>query len=384
MTVRTLFLLVAIQSFASLAAAAPSVAKTRDHIVAKLPSAEATMVCGAINEPPTAALWDDADREPRKCPAAQRRKYSPKYQGLAYQILDFESEACFVPDESYRILDDIVDKVIKRVKAEGPLSAEQKILLISSTTSSVLTDMGFALWIPTATLSDAMIQRRSEKERFRHLFDCDTGSMILLTIAEILKIPASLVESTIPSNSDPKKIVQHNFVRWPIDPERSINWDMNAKQVCSTPMANQLPYQGKNLTISQVWAYERSLRGSLWERQSNYEKALLDYKQAIADFPERPGNQNNFAWLVATKNLSQRRELLPSALAAAVKASEARVDANVLDTLACIYALAGNFDKAIETEMHAVDAATEEDKTAFERRLNKFRAEPRSDCTGEL
>jgi hypothetical protein len=101
------------------------------------------------------------------------------------------------------------------------------------------------------------------------------------------------------------------------------------------------------------------------------------------DFPERPGAHNGFAWIVATKDIPHRRDHLDDALAAASKASAAREDADILDTLACVYAYKGDFAKALETEEHAIRVATAENKPAFERRRDKFRPEIQKDCTGE-
>lgn len=369
-------------SVASVSASSSSVsAKSAKPLNPPLP--EPTLVCGAKNVPPTAYAWSEEDRKPPRCESPKVRGYVPKFKGLAYDILNFESEACFVPDETYRILDEIVEEVVKRVNTAGGSDTEQRIVLISRTTSAVLSEMGFALWIPTETLSDAMILRRSESDKFRHIFDCDTGSMILLTISEVMGTKAFLVESTIPSNSDQRKIVQHNFVNWPTSPEQSINWDMNSKEVCTAPKANQLPYQGKNLTKQQLWAYETSLRAHLWERAGRYDKALLDYLQAMKDFPERPGAYNGFAWLVATKEIPNRNAYKEDALAAALKASVAREDANILDTLACVYAFMGNFAKAIEVEELAIKVATADSIPDFRRRLDNFRPGIQKDCTGE-
>jgi hypothetical protein len=247
--------LISLSIATSVANAGPiTLVRSPSEISLNPPFSEPHVVCGAKNAEPTAILWDADDRKPPQCDQEHRpRQYVPKYKGLAYDILNFESEACFVPDVAFQILDDIVTKVVERVTAAGVSDIEQKILLISRTTSAVLSEIGFALWIPTETLSDAMFQRRAETEKFRHIFDCDTGSMILLTIGEALDIKAFLVESTIPSNNNPRRIVQHNFVSWPLNLERSINWDMNAKEICKTPTGGQLPYQGQQLTKRQLW-----------------------------------------------------------------------------------------------------------------------------------
>ncbi|MBI5129535.1 MAG: hypothetical protein HZA66_08840 [Rhodopseudomonas palustris] len=343
----------------------------------------AAPLCGAANAAPTAIDWDAKDREPRSCDPATARDYVPKFKGLGFEILTFESEACFVPDQSFRLLDDIVGTVVSRVAAAPPSDPAEKAMLVSTITSSVLTEFGFALWIPTRNLSDALISRRTDSDRYRYLFDCDTGSMILLTVAQALGMDATLVESTIPSNTDPRKRVQHNFVRWTLADRSEVNWDMNMRTMCSTPTLNQLPYQGKPLTMDQLWSYEKQLRGSLWERTRHYSESTKDFRQAAAQFPERDVPYNNFAWTVATKTFPERASFVKDALEFALKAVAISGDANNLDTLACVYAHTGDFQKAIATEKRAVDAAPQKSLPDFRRRLQGFSTVPPQDCTGE-
>ncbi len=296
--------------------------------------------------------------------------------------MNYESKACFVPDQSFQLLDTIVSKVVERIRAASPSNPEEKTLLISRTTSDVLTEMGFALWIPTNTLSDALSLRRTATDPDRYMFDCDTGSMILLTVADALGMEAALVESTIPGR-DPKEYVQHNFVRWPIGGERFVDWDMNARAVCTAPTAGQLPYQGKALSKVQFWAYETSLRGQVWEKSGFYTEAVNDDLQAMKAFPERPGAYNAFAWVVATKVFPKRNSYSDDALAAALKAVTMREDSGFLDTLACVYAYRGDFAEAAATEKTALTLSPKKTENDFKRRLGKFTSAVPQDCTGE-
>jgi tetratricopeptide (TPR) repeat protein len=245
------------------------------------------------------------------------------------------------------------------------------------TTSDVLTEMGFALWIPTNDLSDALSLRRTAAEHDRHIFDCDTGSMILLTVADSLGMDAALVETTIPGH-DPKEIVQHNYVQWRLG-QSYLNWDVNARQACAAPTANQLPFQGRPLTKRQFWAYETSLRGSLWNRTGRYSEAVRDYQASIGAWPERPGAYNGLAWAVATKQFPEREALSDIAMSAALKASSVRPDAGIMDTLACMYAYREDYPNAISTEEKAIEIAPQRSVDDFKRRLGKFRASQNCD-----
>src|ERR1700736_953358 len=75
--------------------------------------------CGEIEAPPYA---DPHDAGRRVCPAVSPRTYVPHHQGLGYDLLNQESEACFVPDQEYRLLDEIVDTVSQSVQYDPKIS----------------------------------------------------------------------------------------------------------------------------------------------------------------------------------------------------------------------------------------------------------------------
>jgi hypothetical protein len=88
---------------------------------------------------------------------------------------------------------------------------------------------------------------------------------------------------------------------------------------------------------------------------------------------------NNFAWLVATRNVSGRLQLQKAALFAAVNAVSIYPKPNYRDTLACVYALSGHFDLALEQEEKAVNDQPDEN---FKKRKERFKMKPPQDCTG--
>lgn len=325
-------------------------------------------VCGSAYSPPYA---NPSDAGRRTCPARNSRGYTTKYRGIGFEILDLESEACFVPDAAYRLLDDIVDEVISRLSQVRQSNIEQ-VLAISKTTGDVLAHRGFGLYIPTETLGDALHPRNRPGESPRHIFDCDTGSMILLTIAEVLSTPASLVEITLPSGSS------HNYVRWQVDQFTSIDWDTNGRGQCLTPR-NTPSFQGKSMSRSEVISYALTLRAPLWERGSAA-RAIDDYFEAMKRSPGHPGPQNNFAWLIATKEFSDRSKYKAMAIDAATKAVALHRIPNYMDTLACVHAFAGEFDLAKRYAEEAVAGAPS--NTQFAQRLKLFQAANPTDCTG--
>jgi hypothetical protein len=331
-------------------------------------------VCGSQNSPPFARASDSGRR---KCAPAASRSYVHKHQGIGFRILDLESEACFVPDEAYRLLDEIVGEVQARVpRKPGSRSGNsnfERTLAIARTTSAVLTEKGFGLSVPTETLGDSLVPRNQSGESPRHVFDCDTASMIFLTVSDALQTPASLVEIKLPTGD------QHNYVRWRVDQKTEIDWDPNAQSQCTTP-TNTTGYQGKSLSRNQTMSYVLTLRAELWAQQNSIDRAIADYREAMRLFPERPGAYTGFAWLIATTDFPQRSKYREAALAAARRGLALRRNPDYLDTLACAYAFAGDFPRAAEYERQAHEDAPS--NSHYLRRLQQFEAQHPADCTG--
>jgi hypothetical protein len=339
-------------------------------------------MCGTAYAPP---FGDPAPR--RTCATPVPRSYKPTHRGLGYDILDSESEACFVSDSSYRLLDEIVDRVTARLtnaqRLDQGISDEARAIAISQATGDVLAELGFGLYIPTETLGDALVSRNPPGMPPRFIFDCDIGSMILLTVADHLRVPASLVEITLESGS------QHNYVRWSLAQGRSIDWDMNGRGPCITP-TNQPAFQGRSMSRLETMGYAATLRAPLWKNQKQYLRALSDYRDDVRDRPGHPVAFNNFAWLVATTGFPQRESYKAEALQAATQAVAlqrqagapelTRKDlANYLDTLACVYAYGGDYKSANTAESEAVSISA---KPEFKQRQEMFTKAVPTDCTG--
>jgi tetratricopeptide (TPR) repeat protein len=315
---------------------------------------------------------DGNDVWPRGCRPSGIRTYKRQYSGLGYQILDSESEACFVPDEAYAALDQILNDakalILSDPATKGELGKTQA-LAISADIGQVLLDHGFGIYIPTDHFADAMILRNNPTERERHVVDCDTSSFIYLTVAENLKLPLSLVEVKLSAHST------HNYVRWELG-ESTIDWDTNGSGPCKAP-TNLLPFQGKAMTRTQTLGYARRLRASLWESRRAWDFALADYRFAAANYPDSSESWNDLAWLVATRNISRRAPTANEALVAAQRAVSISRTPDTLDTLACVYALQQRFREALIYEAEALNL--DPDSAEFTARLIKFTQH--SDCT---
>lgn len=329
--------------------------------------------CGQMYAPPYGA---SADARPRPCVKPQTRVYRPKYAGVGYEALDLESEACFVPDSAYQLLDRIIDEVRSRVAAEGlnTQSTDRRRMMerISALTGDVLADFGFGLYIPTETLGDALMQRQASGDP-RYLVDCDTSSLILLTVAKSYGLPAFLVDITLPSGSG------HNYVRWELSRDNFFDWDTNGRAECTTPAGLPL-YEGRSMTPNQTRAYLLFVRALSWKKRERYDQAVADYKQATALDPAQPDPWNNVAWMIATREFPGRHNEKRFALTAATRAVAIRPSANQLDTLACAHALNKDFSQARTVQGRAI--AADPDNAEFRDRLTMFQGPSPRDCTG--
>jgi tetratricopeptide (TPR) repeat protein len=328
--------------------------------------------CGEIYAPP---FENRSDAWSRQCDDHGVRSYRRRHSGFGFEILDLESEACFVPDDEYRLLDRLIDQVEAKVHYDSgvpdPAERMKQAAVISKTISDTMAENGFGLYIPTDTLSDALLNRASPDQPARYIFDCDTGSFIFLTISDSLKAPVSLVDITLPSGAG------HNYVQWKLDDSNSMNWDMNGRAACLTPPS--LPaYQGKAMSREQAMGYALSLRAEMWSKRQIYDRALADFRSAMKMYPEDPLSDNNFAWIISTRDMPNRKMLVAEALDAALKATSIANTANYMDTLACVYALKGDFPKALKVEIEAL--AKSPGNADYEARLSLFHRS--ADCTG--
>ncbi len=186
------------------------------------------------------------------------------------------------------------------------------------------------------------------------LFDCDTGSFIYLSVADRLNLPVSMVEVEVPSYSPSREFGDHNFVRWTLKDGNTVDWDPNDENQRSGDARSNL--YGFAWNKEQIIGYVFFSRGIDWEKQGEFENALADYQQSMRLFPTWPKAKNNVAWLFASRSELQHlgREL--EALMLAKEVVALHPTANNKDTLACAYALNGDFVNAIKIQKSVVAA----------------------------
>lgn len=361
----TLGLLLAVLTAPSTALADETVQRGLSAVIAQ---------CG---DPPGPQTAPQRDRKRRDCTEPQARTYTARYRGPAHDALDLETVACFVPDASYRLLDDIIDDVHARIAQEGlgaqALQTEAGVQRISAALGDVLKARGFRLYLNTESVGDALHDRQALGEPPRRTIDCDTSALILLSVAQSFGLNASLVEMTYDSG------IGHNYVRWQLASGRTLDWDTNLNAPCRSP-ENLPPFEGVAMTQTETGAYLLALRGMTWVSRRHNSEALADYVEAIRQDPARPLSYNNAAWLVATREFPERQTYRARALEWATRAFALEQNASRMDTLACAYAVNGDFARAREIQAQAVAAAGRDDYRA---RLALFRANPPRDCTGQ-
>jgi hypothetical protein len=229
--------------------------------------------CGSGNSGPIAR---QSDGKNRPCDLNGKRQYVPRHRGVGFGILESESRACFVPDQAFRLLDDLVDTILSQEKydpaSSSPLEQAEKI---SRAVSATLRDKGFALYIDTETLSDALVDRNAEGDAPRRIFDCDTGSLIFLTVAENLGAPVAMVEMPLEDSK-----LHHNFVRWLKGNRTLLEWDVNLGSRCMMPPGIS-GFEGKSMSHEETIGYALSLRPYLWKRQRKYDNALTDFHTSM-------------------------------------------------------------------------------------------------------
>jgi Tfp pilus assembly protein PilF len=131
------------------------------------------------------------------------------------------------------------------------------------------------------------------------------------------------------------------------------------------------------MTLQQTLGYTLVLRADLWAYRHVYDRAIADYRAAMSMYPQSPVAFNNFAWLVVSRDVPNRRMLESDALRAAQHAVAIDRTANYLDTLACSYALAGDFAQAILVAKEATHMVP--GNTDFANRLARFKE--KHDCS---
>lgn len=294
-------------------------------------------------------------------------------QTIGHQLLRLEAEVTN-STPPYSKLDEILDKVLADIESEDVLSIQDESERAKSffkTVANTLRKNGYYhQYTYPATLTEVFSSSPT-------LFDCDTGSFIYLSAANRLNLPIAMVEVEIGGNPGEREFGDHNFVRWKLRNGKEISWDVNGEYFRTNDI--KTAQYGFSWNDDQLKGYVYFLRGIQWRKRNLFNEAIEDYKLSIKYFPLWAKARNNLAWLYSTVEDIQSDATKVEALELAIKVVELNPSVNNRDTLACVYAINGNFSEATRIQSKVVE---EDNSVSFKNRLLKF--EKKINCLGDI
>jgi tetratricopeptide (TPR) repeat protein len=187
-----------------------------------------------------------------------------------------------------------------------------------------------------------------------YVVDCDTASYIYLAIAEVMKYPIHLVE-----------IPRHNFVRWELGRDNYVDFETmdgiptnDAYYKSRWFIPESFVGRGgilKSMTAEETLAYHWATVAISWSWQLNVPRMLENYQKSLAIDASHAIALNNLAWFYATAPRPEWRDGA-QAVTYGLKTVAVLPDGDNLDTLACAYAQSGDFQKAKDIELQAINA----------------------------
>jgi tetratricopeptide (TPR) repeat protein len=130
----------------------------------------------------------------------------------------------------------------------------------------------------------------------------------------------------------------------------------------------------KSIELDATYGVPRQLRGRTWEAKKEYAKALADYEKAVqlaGTESHDAGYHTALAMLLAACPDASIRDG-KRALESAQKAYELAQGPNELATLAAAHAELGEFDRAVEWQTKAMDAAPKGLREQYDQRLKLY------------
>ena len=303
-----------------------------------------------------------------------------RHKTIGNRVLAFESKA----DKRAYIAVGVLDMLLEEASNDRAISAATRrrhsdVTRFFTAVHNLLTRHRF-LYPPcrlVETLTDSLTPKsipREDLERARRknarrsasfddangvwfFSDCDTTSLIYMSIGEHVGVSLSLIE-----------VPRHNFLRYCYSDGSYVNWDPNAGRtasdreyvlsygVSSSDVVNKRYLQP--LSEQEIAGYLLMLRGNQFEEAEMWCQAEDDFRESIALYPQSAVARNALAWMYVTSPAFD-----DSYVSAALQHAEAAVscdpeNSDYLDTLAWAYAWNGEFDRAAATEGLAAQHAT--------------------------
>lgn len=285
-------------------------------------------------------------------------------QTISHKILYIESEVTDTAP-NFDELNNILYKIAENIKDSGLLEQEDEKLKAKRVFQMISETLKNNSYSHRSTYPESLTEVFASDDR---LFDCDTGSFIYLSVADLLNLPMSMVEVEVRGNPGERRFGDHNFIRWNLKNGEQVDWDVNGAYIRQGDI--QTPQYGFGWSEDEVLGYVYFLRGMQWRKKNLYSNAIRDYRLSIKNFHRWAKARNNLAWLYSTIADVQTENTKKEALELALTVVDMHPSVNNRDTLACAYAMNGDFVKAIEVQKKVVE---EDDSKSFEDRLEKFK-----------
>lgn len=309
-------------------------------------------------------------------------RYAPQHHGIGQKFLDLEKGVGPVTPSEYAILDALLDEAKRRLQPipAGLETAAYEAFAVNSlkTMDCILVRHGFVY--PgvglVQLLSDGldptyftgayyeMLKGKSHNDgRIAfieqrkpgpfYVVDCDIASFLYLAMGELMGYPLSMVD-----------MPGHNFIRWKRPDGTFIDFEtMDGREtnddyyIAGWGIPHSFlgtPGVLTTMTPAQLTAYEYFGVGLSYSWKHDYPRTIENYLKAISTDATLNDSANNLSWFYAVNPQIEWRD--PEKAVTYGKQSAAIfANGDTLDTLACAYALAGDFTSAIQTEQKAID-----------------------------
>jgi hypothetical protein len=308
--------------------------------------------------------------------------YSPRYDTVAHRFLDSERGVGPVTATEYAILDAILDDAKSRLKPVptglDDAAYEQFAVESLKTIDCTLVSHGFVYpgiglvqllsdGLDSTMFTDPIYYKalvnsphnagrigfiEQRKPGPYYVVDCDIASYIYLAVGEIMKYPLSMVQMPL-----------HNFIRWRRPSGGYIDFEtMDGKETDDNYYAAlwRIPpkFVGRpgvltTMSSGQLLAYEHFGIAIAISWKHDYPGTIAEYQKSIAVDATLGDASNNLAWLYTVVPDAKYRDG-QKAGEYALRAVAISANGDWLDTLACAYGLAGDFQAGVDTEKRAL------------------------------
>jgi hypothetical protein len=309
--------------------------------------------------------------------------YLPRYHGIGQRFLDMERGVGPVSPSEYAILDALLDEAKQRLRpipadlqgADYDMFAVDSLKMMDC----ILVRHGFVYpgvglvqllsdGLDSTTFTGAYLEalKRNPHNQGRlqfiekrspgpfYVVDCDIASFLYLAMGEVMGYPLAMVD-----------MPGHNFIRWRRADGTFIDFEtMDGKETDDAYYISRwgipasflgTPGVLTTMTPSQLIAYEYFGLGLSYSWKHDYPSTIANYVEALSTDATLNDSANNLSWFYTVVPQTDLRDA-QKAVAYGKQSTAIFANGDTLDTLACAYALAGDFARAIQTEQSAIDA----------------------------